>query len=85
MLRNGKQIGVLKPEKDYYKHENQITTEIALRSTLKEDLYAILVGYGDDADVAVFKFFVNPLVVWMWIGGVIMGLGSIAVMWPEKK
>ncbi len=85
VLRNGKQIGVLKPEKDYYKHENQITTEIALRSTLKEDLYAILVGYGDDADVAVFKFFVNPLVVWMWIGGVIMGLGSIAVMWPEKK
>jgi cytochrome c-type biogenesis protein CcmF len=29
--------------------------------------------------------FVNPLVVWIWIGGAIVGLGAIFAMWPERR
>jgi len=28
--------------------------------------------------------FVNPLVVWIWIGGAIVGLGAAFAIWPER-
>jgi cytochrome c-type biogenesis protein CcmF len=28
--------------------------------------------------------FVNPLVVWIWIGGAIVGLGAVFAIWPER-
>ena len=27
----------------------------------------------------------NPLVVWVWIGGVIMAIGGLIVMWPTAE
>ena len=27
----------------------------------------------------------NPLVMWVWIGGIILGLGTIIAMLPNKK
>jgi cytochrome c biogenesis factor len=26
---------------------------------------------------------VNPLVAWLWIGGFIMGFGTLVTMWPS--
>ncbi|MFQ6042989.1 MAG: heme lyase CcmF/NrfE family subunit, partial [Candidatus Poribacteria bacterium] len=83
--RNGKKIDVITPSKDFYKQQEQPTTEVAIRSTLKEDLYAILAGYDAKEGVAAFRFLVKPLVIWMWIGGVVMGLGAVIVILPERK
>ena len=77
------EVGKLFPEKDFYKSQDQPTSEVAIRSTLEEDLYVILAGY--DKDVATFKVLVNPLVVWLWIGGCIMALGTVIVMLPDRR
>jgi cytochrome c biogenesis factor len=29
--------------------------------------------------------FVNPLVVWIWIGGAIVGIGAAFAAWPERR
>jgi cytochrome c-type biogenesis protein CcmF len=29
--------------------------------------------------------FVNPLVVWIWIGGAIVGIGSTFAIWPARR
>jgi hypothetical protein len=29
-----------------------------------------------------FEFLVNPLVVWIWAGGMIMAFGTLVAMWP---
>ncbi len=42
MLRGGREIGTLAPEKRFYKKPQQPTTEVAIRSTLAEDLYLVL-------------------------------------------
>jgi cytochrome c-type biogenesis protein CcmF len=76
-------VGVLSPEKSMYKGQGQPTTEVAIHSTLKEDLYVILAGY--EKNMATFKVMVNPLVIWLWIGGGIMGLGSVIVMLPNRR
>ncbi|MFQ5722464.1 MAG: cytochrome c-type biogenesis CcmF C-terminal domain-containing protein, partial [Candidatus Aminicenantales bacterium] len=81
---NGKKIDVLTPEKNFYKKQDQPTTEVDIRSTLKEDLYAILVSYSQDGSAA-FKILVNPLTKWIWIGGYMIIIGAIVAVWPKKK
>jgi cytochrome c-type biogenesis protein CcmF len=56
---------------------------VAIHTNLKEDVYVILAGYGKDW--ATFKVLVNPLVIWLWIGGVIMAFGAIIVMLPDRR
>jgi len=43
--RDGKRIATLAPEKRFYKKPQQPTTEVAMRSTLSEDLYLVLGSY----------------------------------------
>ena len=79
-----KLLGELIPEKHYHLIANQWMTEVAIRSTLVEDLYVILVGQ-DENDTTAFKVLVNPLVNWIWIGGGILALGGLIAFWPERQ
>ncbi len=76
-------VGILSPEKSLYRNQDQPTTEVAIRTTLKEDLYVILAGFNKDS--ATFKILVNPLTVWIWIGGGIMIFGTVIVMLPDQR
>ncbi|NIS62618.1 MAG: heme lyase CcmF/NrfE family subunit, partial [Proteobacteria bacterium] len=79
----GKTVALLAPEKNLHRGQDQPTTEVAIHSTLKEDLYVILAGH--EGETATFKVLVNPLVVWIWIGGAVMGLGTILVLFPDRR
>ena len=81
--RNGQQPGTLAPEKRFYKKPQQPTTEVAMRSTLSEDLYLVLGSYDPASGLVTLLAYVNPLVAWLWIGGLIMGLGTVVTMWPS--
>jgi cytochrome c-type biogenesis protein CcmF len=76
----------LRPEKDFYlKQSEQPTTEVAIKSTFKEDIYAILAGYEGGGAKATFKFFINPLVAWIWAGGIVLTGGAIIAILPGKR
>ena len=79
----GKRVAVLTPEKNLHRGQDQPATEVAIHSTLKEDLYVILAGY--EGETVTFKVLVNPLVVWIWIGGGVMGLGTIVALFPDRR
>ncbi len=79
----GKRIALLTPEKNLHRGHDQPTTEVAIHSTLKEDLYVILAGY--EGEMVTFKVLVNPLVVWLWIGGGVMALGAILALFPGRR
>ncbi len=83
--RGGKRIGILRPEKNFYASQEQPVTEVAIRSTLKEDLYVILSQYNQDDGSATFKVVISPLIMWMWLGGFILVGGTILAMWPDKR
>ena len=57
-------------------------TPPALRATLKEDLYLLLSGWVDGGNRATFKVFINPMVSWIWIGGMVLILGTLVAVWP---
>jgi cytochrome c-type biogenesis protein CcmF len=82
--RHAKPLTTLYPEKRLYFAQNQPTTEVALRTSLFEDLYVILAGF-EPSRIATFKVFVNPLVAWMWMGGLVIVLGTIVAIWPERR
>jgi cytochrome c-type biogenesis protein CcmF len=84
VIKNGRQISVLYPEKHFHHKSDQPMTEVAVRSTPKEDLYLILAAWNEEGDVT-FHAFVNPLVQLVWIGVAIMVLGGIFVLFPNKK
>ncbi len=84
-VRNkGKLIGQLTPEKYFHRSYEQAVTEVAIRSTLLEDLYVILIGWDEDGTTA-FKVLVNPLVIWIWIGGMVIVLGGLIAFWPDRQ
>ena len=73
---------VMTPEKRMYWLEQQPASIPSVYSTLREDLYVTLTAIEADGS-ATFKVYRNPLVNWIWLGGLIFVLGSIAVMWPN--
>lgn len=88
LFEDGKQIDTISPEKNIYKYEgnreiNQ-ETEVALRSTFKDDLYIILSSFNTDG-TATIRVMINPLVNWIWAGGFVLVLGAIVTMWPTRK
>ncbi len=72
VYKNGIYLGQLNPRIDYYAESQQNMTIPANRSTLRDDLYVLLVDWEPlSAGGATFKIYVNPLVNWLWIGSLI--------------
>jgi cytochrome c-type biogenesis protein CcmF len=79
----GQHIATMHPEKRFYKRQKQPTTEVAIRPTLRDDLYVVLGGYDEVSRLATFQIFVNPLQSWLWIGGILLVLGACITMMPN--
>ena len=55
-------------------------------STLAGDLYIILADWNPIyTNQATFKIYYNPLINWLWIGGLIFMLGTLVAAWPPRK
>ena len=74
--RDGREIALLFPEKRWYPVQGQDTSEAAIRSNGVFDLYAVL-GEPDGSGGWVTRFYLKPLVPWIWIGCSVMVLGGL--------
>ncbi len=73
-FKNGSPVGVLAPQmRMYATHPNQPFTEVATVFSLGNELYATLNGL-DNAGRVQINLRVNPLVNWLWLGGIVMCL-----------
>jgi cytochrome c-type biogenesis protein CcmF len=79
--RGGRRVATLRPQKAFHWNVEQWVTEVAIHSTLKEDLYLILAGF-ETSGLASLRILINPLVVWLWIGGGALLLGGVLAWWP---
>ena len=86
VFENGTRVAVMHPERRAYKAgEQQTTSEVSMRSTVREDIYLVFQGGNLDGSKALFLLYLNPLVAWVWIGGVVLGIGTMIAMLPNKK
>ena len=74
--KNKNFITDLKPENRYYPISNIFTTEASIHTNLSRDLYIVL-GEGNSNEGWVVKIYHNPLVIWIWIGALVIFIGGI--------
>jgi cytochrome c-type biogenesis protein CcmF len=84
VFEDGKSLGVLEPARWFFnKHEDQPTTEVAIRRSGAEDVYVVLAGYDVASQSATYAITVNPLVNWIWIGFGVMAIGTGIALLPD--
>lgn len=88
-FRDGKRMGVIKTEKRQYVDSRGVpsfepSTEVGIMSGLRQDVYVVLAGVTGE-DTAEMRITFNPLVWWVWYGGMIMAVGGLIVMWPQAE
>jgi cytochrome c-type biogenesis protein CcmF len=83
--KDGKILTELHPRRDYYYESQQFMTIPGVRSTWEDDFYVILVDWQPiSSQGATFKIYHNPLVNWLWLGGLVFILGTLIAAWPDK-
>jgi cytochrome c-type biogenesis protein CcmF len=67
----------LSPQRRFYDSwSDQPNSEVSILTTWKEDVYVSLAGWEDRGAITAIQVKINPLVVWIWIGGIVMVLGA---------
>ena len=76
--RDGHLVTVLQPQYDYWWRQNDHFAEVAVRTTAAEDLFVSLLwtSYDPDDKSATLRAMLNPLIVWIWVGGGFLFLGG---------
>jgi cytochrome c-type biogenesis protein CcmF len=79
-------LGLIKPQRKYYTSYNQDTTVPGILSSLSGDLYIIMNADSiDSEEERKFTIFLNPLINWLWIGGIIVCIGGVFLWLGSMK
>jgi cytochrome c-type biogenesis protein CcmF len=85
VFRGDSRITTMYPENNYwYRHQNNFA-EASVRTTLADDVFVVMSGYDHSAGTVSLRALVNPLVVWLWIGGGFLILGGLVAFLPERQ
>jgi cytochrome c-type biogenesis protein CcmF len=85
VYHHGKKIDTMYPERRFYKASEQTSTIVANRSRPSGDLYLVYTGRNQDTGKPIIKAHVNPLVMWIWSGVVIVVIGTLIALLPNMK
>jgi cytochrome c-type biogenesis protein CcmF len=85
VYQDGRQVDEIFPRKDYFYISQQSMTIPGVRSTLEDDFYVLLVGWEPAGGSATFKVYHNPLVNFVWLGGLVFIIGTMVAAWPDHK
>jgi cytochrome c-type biogenesis protein CcmF len=84
VFRDGRLVTTLTPRLNYYAMaEEPIPTPSVREANI--DLYLNLMAFERDGSSATVNFFIEPLVIWIWIGSVIMAVGAGIALWPDRR
>lgn len=82
--RDGRTPVTLRPARHLHLLQQEWTTEVAIHSTWGGDFYTILNAGLGDGKIAV-TLVDNPMICWIWLGGLVMSLGALSAIWPARK
>jgi cytochrome c-type biogenesis protein CcmF len=86
VIRDGQELASLRPRRDFYP-QSQGTNSMTIagsHSTAENDFYVLLVNWEPiNQSQATFKVYVNPLVNFIWFGGLILIVGTFLAAFPK--
>jgi cytochrome c-type biogenesis protein CcmF len=74
----------LNPRLNYYPTQMEPIGTPAVRESIREDLYLVLMQYSADGQQATIKAIASPMVGWIWLGGGIVALGALFALWRTR-
>jgi cytochrome c-type biogenesis protein CcmF len=83
--RDGPSLGGLDPSLNLYPAASEPIGTPAIRYEPLRDLYASVIGVDQGGEQATFRFFLNPGVSWLWVGGAVMAAGGLLAAWPSRR
>jgi cytochrome c-type biogenesis protein CcmF len=78
-------VDELRPARKFYRQEQSPIAHVDYRLGFIDDLYLVLGDFARDGSEATVKVQVNRMVSWIWIGGLILTLGTAVAVLPERK
>jgi len=84
VMKEGKPVMMLYPERRNFPANQESGTMVAIYSTLREDLYVVYAGMNPQNNLPTIHVFVNPLVKWVWWGGMVVVMGTIVALLPNR-
>ena len=85
VFRNGKSEMMLYPARRFFLASQVTETMVAVESSPLRDLYVVYAGRNPDTNQPEIHAYINPLVKWIWFGGIVVVLGTGLAMLPNRR
>ena len=85
VFRNGRSVMMLYPERRFFLASQVTETMVAVQTKPLHDLYVVYAGRSPETGKPVIHAYLNPLVKWIWFGGVVLVLGTLLAMIPNRR
>jgi cytochrome c-type biogenesis protein CcmF len=85
VFRDGKSEMMLYPERRFFLSSQVTETMVAVQSSPLRDLYIVYAGRSPENGQPVIHAYLNPLVKWIWFGGIVVVLGTGLAMLPNRR
>jgi cytochrome c-type biogenesis protein CcmF len=74
-------VGAVYPHRDQFPAQQETSTIADITGSFNEEVYVILAGWERDGMTASFQVYINPLINWIWLGGIVLILGFLVAFW----
>jgi cytochrome c-type biogenesis protein CcmF len=85
VFRNGKSEMMLYPERRFFLASQVTETMVAIQTSPLRDLYVVYAGRSPENNKPVIHAYLNPLVKWIWFGGLVVVLGTGLALFPNRR
>ncbi len=83
LVKDGREIAILHPEKRVYPVSRMPTTEAAIDYRLLRDVY-VVIGDPQDGGGYTVRTYIKPLTNWIWMGAFLMSLGGTLSLFDRR-
>jgi len=85
ILKGGREVGRMEPRMNFYPTSDQPVPTPSVRSRPAGDLYINLQAFAPDGSNATLRVIQEPLVPWIWAGGMIVVLGALVSLGGGRR
>jgi cytochrome c-type biogenesis protein CcmF len=85
LKRGGDDLGVYAPAISTFPNSTSGIGTPSVRTGLAQDVYLTLVSSPTETGRVAIRVQINPMVLWLWVGGGIMALGTALALLPARR
>jgi cytochrome c-type biogenesis protein CcmF len=85
VFKNSKSDMMLYPERRFFLTSQITETMVAVQSSPLRDLYVVYAGRSPESGRPSVHAYLLPLVKWIWFGGIVVVLGTILALIPNRR